>query len=110
MKHHPTVNEAITSAIESISSRSSASAQSPSQLIWIDMPCNLNTATQTLKSCQGDCLTPQEIELNIQRVTNSSQPGDVICVLTQGDLSEVKKLMCHKQKLVPSSAFPLVLH
>lgn len=97
IQQHGSVSDAITGAIHCLQSTSSLSNLSP-QLIWIDMPCNLNISTQSLKSCQGDCLSPQEINQNLEQLLRHTQSGDVICVLTQGDLMEVKKLICKKQK------------
>jgi hypothetical protein len=89
-----TVTETVTDAIESLQT---TSASSSSHLIWVDMPCHL-TPTSSSSHHHWDCLTAQEIDHNLQRILNHTHSGDVVCVLTQGDLLEVKKLMCHKQK------------
>lgn len=100
IQSHNTVSDSITNVVESLHN-SSSSSNSQSHLIWVDMPCNLNSSHPTKinsKSCQGDCLSPEEIENNLNKIISNTQSGDVICVVTQGDLFELKKLMCQKQK------------
>ena len=61
------------------------------------MPCQLNSTNPTNIS-SGDCITPEEINNNIGKILENASSGDVVCVLTQGDLLEVKRLMAQKQK------------
>lgn len=97
--HHGSVSDAISGAIHSLqSSESSSSSSSQPHFVWIDMPCNLNVASQPTKSCQGDCLSPHDINHHLEQILSNTQSGDVVCVLTQGDLLDVKKNICKKQK------------
>jgi hypothetical protein len=91
-----TVSEVVAGALESL--KSSSAPSSSSHLIWVDMPCHLAPETSTADGHHWDCRSAQEIDQNLRTIIEHTQTGDVICVLTQGDLSAVKRLMCHKQK------------
>lgn len=97
--HHMSVFDTVNDAIQSLqrTKQDENNTNSSSQLIWIDMPCTLSLSDSS-KLSYGNCMTPEDINQNLSNILQNTSTGDVVCVLTQGDLMEVRRLIAHKQK------------
>lgn len=96
--HHTSVSETVDHSIQTLQNNHSENVTSDSpHLIWIDMPCSLNS-TNSSKLSAGDCTSPEEINEKLKNILENTSSGDLVCVLTQGDIMEVKKLIAQKQK------------